>query len=189
MVTDMTDDLIVSLYLRRDEDAIRHSDDMYGRLLYTVAYNILYDTEDSRETVNDTYLRAWNSIPPTVPTSLGTYLSRITRNLSIDLWRKKSRDKRKSEYALSLDELSEVIPGGERVEECLALSSLTESIEKFLRAQSESARRAFVMRYFFADSLKKIAKCLGMSEGAVKSALHRTRLGLREHLIKEGFEI
>ena len=185
----MTDDLIVSLYLRRDEDAIRHSDEKYGRLLTSVAYNILYDTEDSRETVNDTYLRAWNSIPPTKPTSLGTYLSRITRNLSIDLWRKKSRDKRKSEYALSLDELSEVISSGERVEESLNLQELTDSIEKFLRTQSDGARRAFVMRYFFADPVKKIARSLGMGEGAVKSALHRTRLGLREHLIKEGFDL
>ena len=185
----MTDDLIVSLYLRRDEDAIRHSDEKYGRLLTSVAYNILYDTEDSRETVNDTYLRAWNSIPPTKPTSLGTYLSRITRNLSIDLWRKKSRGKRKSEYALSLDELSEVISSGERVEESLNLQELTDSIEKFLRTLSESARRAFVMRYFFADPVKEIAHSLGMGEGAVKSSLHRTRLGLREHLIKEGFDL
>ncbi|MBQ5832536.1 MAG: sigma-70 family RNA polymerase sigma factor [Selenomonadales bacterium] len=189
MVTDMTDDLIVSLYLRRDEDAIRHSDEKYGRLLTSVAYNILYNTEDSRETVNDTYLHAWNSIPPTHPTSLGTYLSRITRNLSIDLWRKKSREKRKSEYSLSLDELSEVISSGERVEESLDLQELTDAIEKYLRTLSDSARRAFVMRYFFADPVKKIACSLGMGEGAVKSSLHRTRLGLREHLIKEGYEI
>ena len=185
----MTDDIIVSLYLRRDEDAIRHSDDKYGKLLLSVAYNILCDSEDSREAVNDTYLHAWNSIPPTKPTSLGAYLSRITRNLSIDLWRRKNRDKRKSEYALSLDELSEVISGADRVEDELNLSALTESIERFLRAQSEGARRAFVMRYFFADSTKKIAHSLGMGEGAVKSSLHRTRQGLREHLIKEGFEL
>ncbi len=189
MVTDMTDDLIVSLYLRRDEDAIRHSDEKYGRLLASVAYNILYDAEDSREAVNDTYLRAWNSIPPTHPTSLGTYLSRITRNLSIDLWRKKSREKHKSEYALSLDELSEVISSGERVEDGINLSTLTGAIEEYLRSQSERARVAFVMRYFFADSVRDIAEHLGLREGAVKSLLHRARLGLREHLIKEGFDL
>ena len=101
----------------------------------------------------------------------------------------KSREKRKSEYALSLDELSEVISSGERVDDELDLQELTDAIEKYLRTLSDSARRAFVMRYFFADPVKKIARSLGMGEGAVKSSLHRTRLGLREHLIKEGFEI
>ena len=185
----MNDDMIISLYLRRDEDAIHRTDEKYGRYLHSVAENILFNREDSREAVNDTYLRAWNTIPPNIPVSLRAYLSKIVRNLSLDSWRKRNSEKRKSEYAISLDELSEVVSGSERVEDSLDLQHLTDAIEIFLRDQSETTRRAFVMRYFFADSIKNIAYSLKMSEGGVKSTLHRCRCALREHLIKEGFEL
>lgn len=114
----MRDDEIVTLYWKRDERAIKETKNEYGRYLFKIANNILDDFEDSRESVNDTYLAAWNSMPPHRPSILSTYLGKITRRISIDIFRKKNREKRRaSEYALSLSELEECISGGSMPEE------------------------------------------------------------------------
>jgi RNA polymerase sigma-70 factor (ECF subfamily) len=186
----MRDDEIVTLYWRRDERAIQETKNEYGRYLFKIANNILADLEDSRESVNDTYLAAWNSIPPQRPGVLSTYLGKLTRRISIDLFRKKNREKRRaSEYALSLNELEEGIPGGSMPEDEVEVKLLAKSINDFLRMQPEEARNLFVGRYYFLDSLKDVARYCGMSESKAKSILFRTRCSLKTHLEQEGFVV
>ena len=109
----MQDEKIVELYWQRDESAIEETQGKYGRYLGKIAYNILADLEDSQESVNDTYLAAWNSMPPQKPSVLATYLGKITRRISIDIFRRRHREKRQaSEYALSLSELEDCVGGG-----------------------------------------------------------------------------
>lgn len=184
----MEDAQIVSLYWDRSEDAIRETEAKYDRYLTKIAYNILANAEDSRESVNDTYLAAWNSMPPQRPSVLSTYLGKLTRRISIDRFRYRTRDKRKdSQYALSLSELSECVSGGNTTEEIVNVKLLADTIGVYLRLQSEEARNAFIGRYYFLDPLKEVAAYCGMSESKCKSLLYRTRVGLKEYLEKEGF--
>ena len=183
----MEDSQIVSLYWQRDEVAIDHTEKKYGQYLTAIAYNILADREDSHESVNDTYLAAWNSMPPQKPQVLSTYLGKLTRRISIDLFRKRTSQKRGgSEYALSLEELGECI-GSNSTEEALDAQLLSQSIAGFLQTLSPEARNVFLCRYYYLDPVKKIAGYCGISEAKVKILLHRTRQGRWEHLQKEGF--
>lgn len=186
----MQDEEIIALYRQRDEKAIKETELKYSRYLLKIAYNILFDWEDSRECVNETYLKAWRSIPPHEPKVLSAYLGKITRQLSIDLFRTKNREKRKaSEYAVSLCELEECVPDGETAELMTDTKLLAEAINSYLRTLSAQARSIFVGRYYFSDSVKEIAGYCNMSESKVKSMLYRTRQGLKKYLTKEGFEI
>ena len=183
----MEDSQIVSLYWQRDEVAIDHTEKKYGQYLTAIAYNILADREDSHESVNDTYLAAWNSMPPQKPQVLSTYLGKLTRRISIDLFRKRTSQKRGgSEYALSLEELGECI-GSNSTEEALDAQLLSQAIAGFLQTLSPETRNVFLCRYYYLDPVKKIAGYCGISEAKVKILLHRTRQGLWEHLQKEGF--
>lgn len=185
----MQDDKIVALYWQRDQSAIRETEEKYGHYLTKIALNILADLEDSKESVNDTYLKAWNSMPPHKPGVLATYLGKITRQLSIDRLRSRSRKKRQaSEYALSLSELEDCVSGGDTTQQALDLSLLAEAIGAYLRQLPAQARNTFVGRYYYADSIKEICAYYGMSESKVKSMLHRTRQGLRAYLEQEGFQ-
>lgn len=184
----MEDDKIVNLYWERDEQAIQETQNKYDRYLTKIAYNILNNTEDSRESVNDTYLAAWDSMPPHKPSVLSSYLAKITRRISIDLFRYRTRDKRMaSEYAISLSELGDCVSGGNTTEELVNVKLLADAIGIYLRLQSEEARTAFIGRYYFLDPLKEVAAYCGMSESKCKSLLHRTRIGLKNYLQKEGF--
>lgn len=184
----MEDEKIVDLYWQRSESAIRETEIKYDRYLTKIAYNILANTEDSRESVNDTYLAAWNSMPPHRPGVLSTYLGKLTRRISIDCFRRRTRQKRGgSEYELSLSELGDCVSGGNTTEEIVNVKLLADAIGIFLRLQSEEARNAFIGRYYYLDSLKEVAAYCGMTESKCKSLLHRTRLGLREYLTKEGY--
>ncbi|MBR3949487.1 MAG: RNA polymerase sigma factor, partial [Oscillospiraceae bacterium] len=143
---------------------------------------------DSRESVNDTYLAAWESMPPHRPSVLSAYLAKLTRRISIDCFRYRTREKRLgSEYAISLSELEDCVSGGNTTEELVNVRLLADSIGIFLRLQSPEARTAFLGRYYFLDSVKEVAAYCGMSESKCKSLLHRTRLALKAHLEKEGF--
>ena len=185
----MQDNEIVELYFNRNENAISKTDEKYGAYLTTIAYNITSDTEDSKEAVNDTYLAAWNSIPPQKPSVLRTFLSKITRRISIDIVRKNTRKKRGvSQYELTLAELEGCI-GREDTQDELEARILGEAISAFLRSLSNDARSAFICRYYFLDSMHDTAKYLGMTEAKLKSLLFRTRASLREYLQKEGFEV
>lgn len=186
----MTDERIVQLYWDRDETAVVQTQEKYGRYLTKIAYNILTDMEDSLESVNDTYMFAWKSIPPHRPNVLSSYLAKITRRVSIDILRKKSRDKRiPSEYTVSLSELDDCISSSRSTEQQIEAEELGKAINAYLKTISPEARRLFIGRYFYLDSLKDVAKYCGMSETKAKSMLYRTRCGLRAYLEKEGYYI
>lgn len=186
----MKDEQIVDLYWERNEEAIRQTERKYGAYLSKVAFNILGDPEDSKECVNDTYLAAWKSIPPNRPNVLSAYLSKITRQLSIDVFRKKNAGKRfASEYAFSLEELEDSFTDGCTPEQELDARALEEAINCFVRALPEDAQKAFVGRYYFFDSIKDIAAYCAMRENKVKSLLYRTRQRLKTYLEKEGFDL
>lgn len=186
----MEDAEIVDLYWARNEDAIAQTKSKYGAYLKKVAHQILGDLEDSRECVNDTYLAAWRSMPDNRPKVLRTYLGKITRQVSIDLYRRRSRMKRyASEYAVSLEELGDSFTDGRTPEDELNARLLTNALNRFLRTLPEDARNTFIGRYYYFDSLKEVARYCGMSESKCKSMLYRTRQSLRAWLQKEGFEL
>ncbi len=186
----MQDEKIVELYFQRNESAITYTQEKYDQYLYKIAYNVLANTEDSKESVNDTYLAAWNSIPPHRPQVLATFLGKITRRISIDIFRKRNRIKRQgSEYAVSLNELSECLSDSHNPEEEFELKVLGEAINAYLSTISVDARNVFIGRYYFLDSAKDIARYCGISESKVKTSLHRTRKGLGEYLKREGFVV
>ncbi len=186
----MKDSEIVNLYWDRNEDAIHQTQVKYGAYLSKVAYNILADFEDCKECVNDTYLAAWKSIPPHRPNVLSTYLGKITRQLSIDAFRKKNATKRyASEYALSLEELGDSFSDSSTPEQAVDAKLLDEAINRFICALPDDVQTAFVGRYYFFDSLKDIAGYCGMKESKLKSLLYRTRQQLKSYLIKEGFDV
>lgn len=186
----MQDMEIVELYWNRDEAAIERTQEKYGRYLVKIAYNILTDMEDSKESVNDTYYSAWKSMPPHKPQVLSTYLGKLTRQISIDVFRKKNSKKRKhSQYALSLSELEECISGSETPHQMMELGLLAQAIGAYLSSISKEARILFVCRYFYMDSLSEIAQYTGNSESKVKSSLYRTRKNLKSYLEMEGFVI
>ena len=186
----MEDAEIVALYWERNEDAIAQTKTKYGAYLNKVAYHILADLEDSRECVSDTLLAAWRSMPDNRTKDLRTYLSRITRQVSIDLYRRRNRIKRyASEYAVSLDELGDSLTDGRTPEDELNAKLLTEAVNRFLRFLPDEARNPFIGRYYFFDSLKDVARYCGMSESKCKSMLYRTRQSLKVWLQKEGFDL
>ncbi|MGI6264431.1 MAG: RNA polymerase sigma factor [Acutalibacteraceae bacterium] len=186
----MLDEEIVALYWQRDEAAIIETQARYERYLIRVAFNILANDEDSRESVNDTYLAAWESMPPHRPQVLSTFLGKLTRRIAIDRYRHRHRQKRQgSEYALSLDELGECVSGREDPERELDDRALGEALSAFVRALPDTARRVFIGRYYYLDPLREVAAYCGVSESAAKSLLFRVRGQLKEYLRKEGIEI
>ena len=155
----MLDAEIVELYWSRDESAIKYSDEKYGRYCRKIATSILYSDEDSEECVNDTYLNAWNSMPPSRPERLSTYLGKICRNLAINLYERLTAAKRGgTETESCLDELEEILSSEHDVEEAIDMQMLTQSINTFLAAMSTDNRKIFVKRYWYMASVKEIAK-------------------------------
>ena len=186
----MEDAEIVALYWARNEDAITQTKAKYGAYLNRVANNILADLEDSQECVSDTLLAAWRSMPDNRPKNLRTYLGKITRQLSIDLYRRRNRMKRyASEYAISLEELGDSFTDGRTPEDELNARLLTETVNRFLRTLPDEARNTFIGRYYFFDSVKNVARYCGMSESKCKSMLYRTRQSLKVYLQKEGCDL
>ena len=179
----MEDHDIIALYFARDERAVRETADKYGSYCASIAMNILTSREDTEECLNDTWLRAWGSIPPTRPNVLRVFLGKITRNLALDKYKARTAEKRLGgEFAMSLDELDECI-GTEDARDHVALGEI---ISRFLREQTREARGVFVCRYYYCDSVGDLAKRFGISEGKVKSVLHRMRLRLKRYLEGEG---
>lgn len=183
----MEDQQIVSLYWQREEAAIEQTDKKYGRYLTKIACNILSDLEDSKESVNDTYLDAWNSMPPQRPSVLSTYLSKITRRVSIDRLRRRTSKKRGGgAYILSLSELSDSFSEGDTTQQAVSEHMLTQAIADYLRTLPQQSRNAFLCRYFYMDSLRDVARYCEMTEAKAKMLLFRCRQGLAEHLRREG---
>ena len=184
----MEDSAIVQLYWDRNEEALSQTQKKYGQYLLTIAQNILSNREDSQESVNDTYLAAWNSMPPHKPNVLATFLGKLTRRISIDLFRKKTSQKRGGgEYALSLEELGECLSGDNDPHRELEAKALAEGIAAFLQTQPQQVRHVFIGRYYYMDPVKEIARYCHISESKVKSLLYRTRQALGQYLQKEGF--
>lgn len=183
----MDDGSIVELYFARSEQAIKETDIKYGGYCYSIAYNILANQRDCEESVNDTYLSAWNTIPPRKPNPLAPFLGKIVRHISIDRWRKNGALKRGGgEMPLALEELEGCVASGENLEERYEQKELTCQVRKFAASLSDTERRVFVCRYWYLDSTAEIAKRFGFSENKVSSMLHRTRGKLEKHLMGEG---
>ena len=186
----MEDERIVALYWQREESAIHETRKKYGRYLLRIARGVLADERDGEESVNDTYLKAWTSMPPQRPDALAPYLGRITRRRAIDLLRAGGREKRRgARYAQSLDELGDCVSGGETAEDALDAKLWAAAVGDYLRALNARDRTLFIGRYFYMEPVRALAACHGVSESAVKSSLYRARLGLRAHLEKEGFPV
>lgn len=184
----MDDKSIIDLYLDKSEQAISETSVKYGKYCFSIAFNILSDKEDSEESVNDTYLAAWNNIPPRVPSILSTFLGKITRNISLNRWKSRRAYKRGGgEVPLALDELEECISTGESVEDTFEKKELLRSMNRFLDALPDTERNLFVCRYWYLDPIHDIAQRFGFTESKVTSMLHRIRGKLRKHLEKEGF--
>ena len=185
----MNDCEIIALFFERNEAAIEETGRKYGALLISLAYNVLSDRGDAEECVNDTYLKAWNTIPPEKPEAFSAYLAKIVRNLAIDRLREKNSKKRSpSRFAACLDELSECV-GENTAEEVLSAKLLSEALDRYLRDIPVERRRVFILRYFFGDSLIKISRDTDLSLPKVKSMLSRERQRLAEYLRKEGFGV
>lgn len=184
----MDDQKIVQLYWDRSEIAIKETDKKYGPYCYTIAYNILANNEDAQECVSDTYLAAWNNLPPRRPAILSTFLGKITRRLSIDCWRIRTANKRGGgEIPLALDELSECVSGGETPEQNLLRRQMALEFNRLLQTLPETERSVFLCRYWYLDSVASIAEHFGFTESKVSTMLHRTRKKLRTMLEKEGW--
>ena len=184
----MTDSDMIRLYFARDEQAIAETEVAYGKYLRRIAYNILSDEYESGECVSDTYMRAWNAIPPEVPRFLSAFLARITRNLSLDRVRARSAERRGGgELAISLSELDECI--ADTAVEDESAEAAGRRISDFLYTLNKETRQVFVRRYFYNDSISDIAHRFGMSDSKVKSMLHRTRIGLKAYLEGNGVNI
>ncbi len=184
----MEDLAIIRLYWDRDERAVAETDLKYHPYCYTIARNILTNHEDSEECINDTWFRAWNAIPPQRPQILSAFLGKITRNLSLDRYRKRTAEKRGGELNLIDLELDDCTSGRE-IDEDLNVEETARIISRFLKESDLASRVLFLRRYWYADSIGVIAKRYSMSESAVKSNLHRTRVKLKERLEKEGVTV
>ena len=183
----LPDEEIVNLYFDRSEEAIAACQVKYGKSCHTVAYNILRSDEDAEECVNDTWLRAWNSIPPERPTRLGAWLSTVTRRLALTRYEKKTAARRNGGMETSLEELSECVTAGSlTIADEVALS---EAINGFLASLPTRTRMIFMRKYWYMDGIADIASAMGMTESSVKVTLHRTREKFRKHLAKEGITV
>lgn len=182
------DEQIIALFFQRDQRAIEACRNQYGPFCSSVANRIAPTPEDGEECLNDALLRAWNSIPPQHPKSLGGFLAALTRNLAIDRLREHAAQKRGGgEIPLVLEELEEAVPAPGSVEETVERHLLTESINRFLRGLLEKERLLFLRRYWYLCSVKQAGTMGGMSEGTAASLLRRTRNKLKKHLEQEGY--
>lgn len=184
----MDDQAIVELYWNRSEHALSETSAKYGKYCYSIAYNILENSEDADESVNDTYLAAWGTIPPNRPAILSTFLGKLTRRISIDCLRKRIADKRGGgEVTLVLDELEDCIAGKQNVENAYIHKELTEAINCYLDTLTQMERNIFLCRYWYLDPIAVIASNFGLSQSKVTSMLYRLRKKLRLQLEKEGY--
>ena len=182
----MEDLEIVNLYFERSETAIRETERKYNAYLHQVAYNILRSLYDTEEIVNDTYMGAWNAIPPTRPNSLKHFLSRIARNLSFDRLDYLNAGKR---YALFV-EMDECIPDGKTDPEILwEAKEIGAAINRFLKTLDDTSCAVFLARYFYSYSIGELSKQFSLTTRQIKYILSKTRSALRNYLEKEGVAI
>lgn len=183
----MDDARIIDLFWRRDERAVEAVSGKYGRYCHAIARRILHSDADADESVNDTWLAAWKSIPPHRPAMLSTYLGKLTRNISLKKWHARHAEKRGGgEVALALDELAECVPAGDSVDAAMERQALAKALDAFLLNLPQNERRVFICRYWYLEPVSEIAARFGYSQSKVKSMLFRTRNRLRDWLRREG---
>lgn len=186
----MEDTKIVQLYWNRDQNAITETATKYGNYCTSIAKKILGNKEDAEECVNDTYMNAWNSMPPHRPNMLSTFLGKITRNLSFNRYKHNNAGKRGgSEISAVLDELSECVSGKDNVEQEIEYKELVKAIDSFLDTLSPEKRSIFICRYWYTDSISEIAKQFNMRENTVSMALNHIRTMLQKYLTERGYEL
>lgn len=184
----MMDDAILDLYFERSEEALAATMEKYGALLRSLARNILGNEEDVEECMSDTYMAAWETIPPERPEYFKAYLCKIVRNFSLDRVRRKTREKRGGgQVPLILDELTEVLPSDEDINRFVERKEFSEAVSDYLRTQPDRRRKIFLQRYYYASPIRAIAQEENTTEGAVKVLLHRMRRELKQYLINEGY--
>ncbi len=186
----LDDKKIVCMFLQRDESALREVSKKYGAYCTAIAHNILHNNEDAEECVNDTYMHAWNSIPPNKPAKLGAFLGRITKNLAlnkVDSLRCEKRGGR--DVTVPFEELDEFISGNVSIENECEFKEMIAEINVFLQTLPAKKRMIFVARYWQCDKLSEIAECFGMAESGVATSLSRTCQKLRDHLKRRGFDV
>ena len=186
----MEDTAIIDLYWARSQQAIAESEKKYGPYCHTIARRILDREEDAEECVNDTWLRAWNAMPPQRPRILSAFFCKLARNLSLDRWRRIRAARRGgSQVEVALHELEGCLPDHRRPDEELEAGDTAALISAFLRRQPELDRVLFVRRYFHLEPLKDLAGRFGLTTGQVKSKLHRMRGRLKQELEREGVAV
>ena len=185
----MDDKKIVDLFIKRDESALTETEQKYGRYCHYVANNILGSDEDSEECVNDTYLRTWHAIPPSIPDNLKAFIGKITRNLALDMYDKNHAQKRNDAVELVFDELAEVLSDKPNDLHLVEELSLKNALNAFLGELNAKKRTIFLQRYWYMSSIKDIAARFGMSENSVKVTLKRLREKFKDRLEKEGFKL
>lgn len=183
----MDDIQIIDLYFQRSEEAIQKTDTKYGRYCFRIANNILANREDSQESVNDTYLAAWNAMPPHRPPLLAAFLGKLTRNISIDRRRSLRAEKRGGgEFPLCLEELADCVSGSSGIEDAAIARDTVNALNRFLRELPDTQRSIFLRRYWYMDSVRDIAEACGLTQTGVTTLLHRIRRKLRKQLEQEG---
>ena len=182
----MDDKNIIGLYWSRSESAIQETDRKYGRYCYRIAFNILANQQDSEECVSDTYLTAWNHIPPERPQILSAYLGKITRNLSLKYWRDQHAQKRGGgQTMLALEELEQCISAGNSTDQEVDRKLLADAINRFLDDLKDEQREIFLQRYWYLQSIEEIAIRHNYSSGKITTMLFRIRKKLQKALEKE----
>lgn len=179
---------ILQMLQNREQTAISLLASQYGKYCRSIASNILWNTEDIEECLNDTYLKVWNSIPPNHPDNLTTYIGTITRNLAFDRYRNQKASKRGSNVTIVLEELSEVASGEPTPEQLYDRKELTQAINDFMSTLPQWKRYILIRRCWYADSLTQIAKACGKSEASISMTLTRLRRKLHKHLKERGFD-
>ena len=183
----MDDEKIIEMFFARNELALNETERKYGRYCYAVSYRILNSNEDSEECVNDTWLAAWNAIPPKKPDSLRGFLARICRNISLDRLDFLKADKRNQNVTEAFEELEAFLSGGE--ENIPEEMFMREAVNRFLASLDRKTRIIFMRRYWYFCSVTEIAESMGISENSVRVTLHRTKLRMKSFFEKEGITI
>ena len=184
----LSDKTIIELYWSRNEQAIKETDIKYKAFLLSVANNIVSDMRDSEECLNDTYIGAWNAMPPARPVLLKSFLTTIMRRIAINRFHANNRQKRiASEYAASLSELEDLMTNGESTEAEFETKELAKAISDYVKSLSDRQMYIFISRYYIADPILKISKELGCSESTVKREITAIKNRLKKHLESEGY--
>lgn len=185
----MEDSKIIDLFWGRDEEAIRHTEMKYGAYCYSIALNVLSIKEDAEECVSDTWLSAWNHIPPQRPVNLRVWLGKVVRNCALNLWDRNHAKKRYNGIETLFEELADCIPSNDNAAEALEVKELSRLINEWLKNLSASDSALFIRRYWGGDSLSVLAKDWHITPAKLAQKMYRLRCNLRSALQKEGVNI